>query len=384
MPAAARAIGVDEGVDDVQLRSAAELPPALLPAESWSEAPLTWLGLALDRIALRGMRLALSSLLHPSTIDAAAMRASARPYVTRALAARPRRFFRFLNREPAPVTMREHARRDRPEGSVVTREFTTQYRPFHCSDSWPVCVENDRVVVEHWQHHPETPRATVIALHGFTMGTAWIDAHVLMASRWFAQGFDVALVALPFHGPRAPSTARFSGEHFGSWDVARVNESVRRAVHDVDLVRRWIAAESGRPVGILGLSLGGYLAALMAELRDDWAFVIPLVPAVSLDALACSIAKLDGPVMEPPIPFAELRAAYAVHSPLTHALAVPRERVLIVGARGDCIVPPEHPYALWRHWGEPAIHWYSGSHIAPFNRARLMTRVAAHLDGLGL
>jgi hypothetical protein len=375
-------------LDDVRPASTAiaDLPPALLPSEPWCEAPLTWLGLALDRIALRGMRLALSSILHPSRVDPAAVRASAAPYRTRALAARPRRFFRFLDETPRPITMRELDRRDRDGGSVVTREFTTEYRPFHCGDGWLSCVENDRVVIEHWQHRRETPRATVLALHGFTMGTAWIDAHVLMASRWFARGFDVALLALPFHGPRCPSTARFSGELFGSWDVARTNEAVRQAVHDVDLVRRWITAESGRPVGILGLSLGGYLAALMAGLRDDWAFVIPLIPPVSLDALAGSLLAIGGPAarLAPPVPFAELRAAYAVHSPLTYPLAVPRERVLIVGARGDRFVPPEHAYALWRHWGEPDIHWYSGGHVASFSRARLMSRVMAHLDGIGL
>jgi hypothetical protein len=79
-----------------------------------------------------------------------------------------------------------------------------------------------------------------------------------------------------------------------------------------------------------------------------------------------------------------LRAAYAVHCPLSHSLAVPRERVLIVGARGDRIVPPEHAYALWQHWDEPSIYWYSGSHLAPFRRARLIARVEAHLNALDL
>lgn len=31
-------------------------------------------------------------------------------------------------------------------------------------------------------------------------------------------------------------------------------------------------------------------------------------------------------------------------------------RALIVGARGDYIAPPEHAYALRRHWSEPPIH----------------------------
>jgi pimeloyl-ACP methyl ester carboxylesterase len=358
------------------------LAPAELPVEPWTEAALTWLGGALDRVALRGMRLAFASVLHPSPEESAAARSSAEPYI--GVDAQ-----RFFARDVSPIaTIRELGRRAIAGGEAVTRELAAPYEPFHRSGTWPSCVENDRVVIEHWMHRDRPPRATLLALHGFTMGTAWIDAHVLMASQWFARGFDVALVALPFHGPRCPSSARFSGEIFATWDVGRTNEAVRQAVFDADLVRRWIAAESGRPVGVLGLSLGGYVASLMASLYADLAFVIPLVPPVTLDALATSLRALDGTASAPepnlPLSLAEVRAGYAVHCPLNHALAVPRERVLIVGARGDRLVPPEHAYALWRHWGEPAVHWYSGSHVAPFRRARLVERVAAHLDSLAL
>jgi len=100
------------------------------------------------------------------------------------------------------------------------------------------------------------------------------------------------------------------------------------------------------------LSLGGCLAAL-AGLTDDLAFVVPLVPPVYLYALACSLVALDGPAAargspttSPPLPLERLRSGYAVHCPLTYPLAVRRERVLIIGARGDRLVAPEHAYAL--------------------------------------
>lgn len=368
------------------LRAIADaLPAAVLPEESWRDAPLTWLGTALDRLALRGMRLAFTHALWPAANVGDAARASAEPYLTTELRDDPRAFFGFLDAPGPAARMKELRRRPIAGGAIVTRELGTAYAPYHCSGTWPACVENDRIVIEHWQHD-DAPRATMIALHGFTMGSTWIDAHVLMAAKWFELGFDVALMALPFHGPRSPATARYSGELFASWDVGRTNEAVRQAIHDVDVVKRWLVAEAGRPVGLLGLSLGGYVTALMAGLCDDLAFAIPLVPPVTLDALASSLFALDRKrgTLGLPVALSDLRAAYAVHCPLTYPLAVPAERVLIVGARGDRIVPPEHAYALWRHWGEPAIHWYSGSHIAPFRRARLIARVAEHLDGLDL
>lgn len=147
-------------------------------------------------------------------------------------------------------------------------------------------------------------------------------------------------------------------------------------------MRRWLVAETGTRVGLLGVSLGGYLSALLAGLRDDWAFAIPIVPPVCLSTLPTRLRALVRRSPEPPVPVATLRAAYAMHSPLAYPLRIPRRRVLIVGGRGDWIVPPEHPMALWRHWGRPAIRWYSGGHLAPFGRARVAAAVEAHLRRL--
>lgn len=60
------------------------------------------------------------------------------------------------------------------------------------------------------------------------------------------------------------------------------------------------------------------------------------------------------------------------------------ERALIVAGRGDRIVPPEHPAALSTHWGGAAIHWFSGSHLAPFGRARVIRRIDRHLRSIGI
>ena len=38
--------------------------------------------------------------------------------------------------------------------------------------------------------------------------------------------------------------------------------------------------------------------------------------------------------------------------------------------------------AVWEHWGRPAIHWFSGSHLAPFGRGRVVRAIAEHLERL--
>jgi alpha-beta hydrolase superfamily lysophospholipase len=235
-------------------------------------------------------------------------------------------------------------------------------------------------------HESQPPLATVLALHGFSMGYPRIDAIALFAAQCFREGFDVALLTLPFHGPRTPSDARFSGERFAMPHVARLNEAVRQAIYEIHVVTGWLRQQTAAPVGLLGLSLGGYLASLMAGLCDDLDFVIPMVPPVCLGDLAWRFFERSRRARRGAPAYArdELRAMYRVHSPLAFPLRVPRERVLIIAGRGDRIVPPEHPHALWRHWGEPRIHWFSGSHLAPFGRDRIVAAAADHLARLGV
>jgi dienelactone hydrolase len=217
------------------------------------------------------------------------------------------------------------------------------------------------------------------------MGRPRVDAMILMASQWYERGLDVVLVTLPYHGARTPADARFSGEHFAMPDVSRLSEAVREAVYEIRRVVHWRRDETGAPVGLLGLSLGGYLAALMGGLCDDLDFVIPIVPPVCIGDLAWGFFKHTQHYLEggpAAISHDELRRAFRVHSPLAHPLRSAKEGVLIVAGRGDRVVPPEHPAALHRHWQKPDIYWFSGSHLAPFGRGRVVRRISRHLQSL--
>lgn len=357
------------------------LAPPAVGAETpsptgWAELALTRIGAILDRAMLTGMRLAFCEMLRPA--ETIAFEETARPYVDPVLQASPRRFFDFLDASGTVPVARTFEERAVPGGRVAVREIATAYAPWHASPSWPAWPENARIPFEHWQHDG-APRAVVIALHGFTMGRPWIDGRVLMTSQWFARGYDVVMPVLPFHGVRAPRTARYSGEAFGSWDVRRLNEAVREAIHDVEIVRRWLAAETRVPIGLLGLSLGGYLTALLAGLRGDLAFAVPVAAPSSLAWLPHRLFGLAASTVRPPVAADALEAAYRVHCPLSFPLAIPKERALIVGGLGDGLVPREQVEALWRHWREPALYWFSGGHSTPFGRARLMARIDEHL-----
>jgi pimeloyl-ACP methyl ester carboxylesterase len=285
---------------------------------------------------------------------------------------------------PFPVS--ERLRRTLSGGVVISRQFLSNYQRYvEAEADADEYVENERIPVEHWMHEPRRPRATILALHGFTMGYPGIDAFALMASEWFKRGLDVALMALPYHGARAPKSARFSGEAFASPNVGQLNEGVRQAVSDVHMLMNWLRESTRAPVGLLGLSLGGYVSALVAGLTAAPAFVIPLVPPVDMADMGWRFyerSRHRERGQEPPLAREQQEAVYRLHSPLTFPLQIPKERTLIVAGRGDRVVPAEHPQALWLHWGKPGILWFSGSHVAPFGRGKIVARIVEHLESI--
>lgn len=362
-----------------------EVTAPTLPEEPWGDWLLTALGRALDAAVLQAMRAVVDATLMPRAQELSSLRDSAAPFVEGELWSNPRRFFAFIDEPVAPVEVRGRERRRLGGGIVTGRELLTSYAPHPSLSAYTTGdrVRPDPVLLEHWTHGPERPRATVVALHGFSMGYPRIDAFALFAAQLFRAGMDVALVTLPFHGVRTPSEARFSGERFAMPHVALLNEAVRQAVYEIHVVVNWLRDRVDAPVGLLGLSLGGYLSALMAGLRADFDFVIPMVPPVCMGDLAWRFFQQSRHYRSRPVPAftrEELRAAYRAHSPLTYPLRVRRERILILAGRGDQIVPPDHPHTLWRHWGEPAILWFSGSHLAPFRRGRLCASIIEHIE----
>jgi pimeloyl-ACP methyl ester carboxylesterase len=373
-----RAIGIPTPSGDAD---PAELPAPALPGNSWAGYLLSGVGTALDAAVLRAMQFVVERALIPDPEDLEALRHSAEPLLAAELQAEPRRFFSFLDAPPHPLRLESRYRRRLAGGEILSRRIQSDYVPY----AGDLLRSDGPILVEHWVHDPARRRGTVLALHGFTMGQPRFDALVLMASHWYRRGLDVALLTLPHHGERTPAGARFSGEQFAVPHVARLAEAVREAIYEIRQIAWWLREETGAPVGVLGLSLGGYLAALAAGLCEDLDFAVPIVPPVCIGDLAWRFFtrtrhyRAGG---EAALGRAELRRSFRVHSPLSHPLRLPTERVMIVAGRGDRIVPPEHPTALWKHWGEPRIHWFSGSHLAPFGRGRVAQAILEHLESI--
>lgn len=263
--------------------------------------------------------------------------------------------------------------------------FIPRYKPFAAEFS--KFRENQKVHARMWRHPPGESLGTIIAVHGWFMGDQRVSALTMVPGFFFRLGLDVILYELPYHGRRAP-LGNDTGALFPSAHVARTNEGFAQAIYELRSLAAWVKAETGHSVGTIGMSLGGYTAALWAAL-DKLAFVIPVVPLVSIADMARKLAEdsKEGNAGIRAIDLGgidqdELEAIYAVHCPLSYRPKVPHDRRMIIAGLGDPVIPASQPEKLWEHWERPRIHWFQGGHIGQIVESDALKQVHAFLRSI--
>src|SRR5438270_3338469 len=262
--------------------------------------------------------------------------------------------------------------------------FESLYEPFDREpgrDRWLSYADNRRARA--WVLRHAEPRPWLVCVHGTSMGTPNRDL-ALFRARWLHEdlGLNVVFPVLPLHGPRGeglPPYAAFPGE-----DVMDNVHGIAQSVWDVRRLVRWAAEQDGTPVGITGVSLGGFVTALVAGLEPGLACAILGVPAVDLIDLIDhhSTRGRDAQYLR----VLDLaRRVGVVVSPLSLTPRVPYDRRFMYAGLADRLAHPRHQVGrLWDHWGRPEVLWYKGGHVA-FARSKPVGRfVRGALESSGL
>lgn len=213
--------------------------------------------------------------------------------------------------------------------------------------------------------HAGAARPWVVCVPGFRMGQPAIDFAGFRAG-WLHQtlGVNVAIAVLPFHGPRR--AGRRSGDGYLTGDFVDTIHAQAQAVWDLRRLVGWLRREGAPAVGVYGVSLGGYTAALLAALDGDLERVVAGIPASCFVGLARSSvpAGLLPFAERAGFPFERIESLMRVVSPLALPPSVPTGRCFVYAGTADRLAPPEQAWDLWRHWGRPSITWYHGSHVS--------------------
>jgi hypothetical protein len=212
------------------------------------------------------------------------------------------------------------------------------------------------------------------------MGRAALDARAFELPRLHqGLGLDIALVTLPLHGPRAAGSR--SGAGFLDGHPLATNAAFEQTIFELRRLAGWLRGQGAPRLGVYGMSLGGYTAALFASLERGLACAVPLVPAVSLPAILGASRSPEAQRLRRSLGLTDtlLSEAWASHDPLRHRPRVAPEGRLILAGLSDRICTPDQAEALWQHWEQPSIHWFEGSHLAPFGRHARRERLDVHL-----
>ena len=138
-------------------------------------------------------------------------------------------------------------------------------------------------------------------------------------------------------------------------------------------------------MGLIGVSLGGYLAALAAELLDDLDFVVAMAAPASFGDLAYDFMSKSSHFRNDKnggLDRAELEAFFRVHSPLAHPAPLSGQRLMLVSGEGDRIIPSTQTERLAAHWKDAERYVAPTGHLLPIGRRQTTDAVVEFLRKL--
>ncbi len=255
--------------------------------------------------------------------------------------------------------------------------FPSRYEPpadLPGRDEWLADEANALAHAYVLQHDDQRPRPWVVNLHGAGVGNPidlqWMGSFALYRDL----GVNVIHPVLPKHGPRRRGRSLV----FPSPDGLVNFFAFSQAIWDVRRTIMWVRARGATTIGVHGVSLGGYVAALLAGLEDGLDGVVAGLPPSDIPSLVLGhAARYRGvATTAAEVEIGPARQLNRLVSPLTFAPRLPRDRLRIYAAVGDRVSTPEQASALWQHWDRPEICWIQGSHLPSslFGTARRFVR----------
>jgi dienelactone hydrolase len=216
-----------------------------------------------------------------------------------------------------------------------------------------------------WQEQP-----TVLLLHGWNDVIHHRWRFPRMAGQLNRDGFNAATLEAPFHFQRRP-------RRLGAWgnflcpDLLRTVEAMRQALTEILAFAEWLRQQGCPATGLMGVSLGGWLAGLAVSGEARFSCAVLLVPVVRMDRLLQEAAFCES-----------IRQALKGQSAGADKLnltqfrpAISKENILLIEALHDAFVPTETTEELRRAWDGPDIWRLRHGHISVLAAPGLNRRI---------
>ena len=189
----------------------------------------------------------------------------------------------------------------------------------------------------------------------------------IIATHLAQNGIAALFVQMAYYGPRRPPGSKL---RLMSPDLSHTMAAIRQTVLDLRCAAAWLESRpevDGKRLGILGTSLGSFMAALTAEMEPRLGRVAVLLGGGGFvdgywdhPAGGCPTARSTRRWAAPSNMVKNLLAPV---DPLTCAANLKKRKLLIIAGKRDEIVPPKMAEALWQATGKQKIIWYDCGHF---------------------
>ncbi|HEY6879739.1 MAG TPA: hypothetical protein VI299_17045, partial [Polyangiales bacterium] len=179
------------------------------------------------------------------------------------------------------------------------------------------------------------------------------------------------LSVLPFHGRRRARGRGYLPPAFPSADPRFTIEGMRQLVFDHRALFDYLTRLGTPGLGVMGTSLGGYGAALLATLEARLRAGVFFIPLSAIEAYAYASGRFIGNAQEQ---LAQLHAMQAAHypiSPLARPPLIRGNQVVVIHGQADVITGREHSDPLVKHF-DAEVHHFLGGHVLHFGRGRAL------------
>ena len=204
-----------------------------------------------------------------------------------------------------------------------------------------------------------------ILVNGFSSGHHLMERVAWPMREFHRLGIGVSLFALPFHGPRGHA---FPPE-WPQQDTAFTIEGFRQAIWDLQIAIRAMRDAGASHVGVVGMSLGGYTASLLATVTSNVDFVLSYIPICSVPDVMNDNDLVPGAGDIQRTLYEGYREQLVPITPVCRMPKVEPERVSIISGEFDRLATMTHGRRLAEHFGTELLT-FPGGHIVQNRRAQ--------------
>ena len=231
-----------------------------------------------------------------------------------------------------------------------------------------------RTDAQSWTRAP-----TVFLLHSL-MSTSPIG-YYRWAETFNKLGWNACFVHLPYHFSRVPE-GYWNGELAITPDLIRNAEALRQGVIEVRQIMQSLRNHGCREFGVLAMSYGGWIGALLTLVESDFRFVALMAPIVNIEhAIWQSPAarRIRRELVQANVERALVARHFHLSSPLHGRPVCDPRRILFVTGEFDSIAPPVEIEAIHRRWRGSELLRVRQGHFGH----RMMPETVAYLKQRG-